>query len=60
MTNAYACDLMYMCVNFEDIIFFLGGENVKPRKNSIFMKNGKTIFSAKVQVEKLENFLDLR
>ena len=32
MTVAYACDCMYMRVNFGDKIF-LGGENVKPEKN---------------------------
>ena len=33
-----------MCVNFGDEIL-LRGENVKPEKNSIFMKNGKTVIS---------------
>ena len=37
-----------MCVNFEDEIL-LRGENVKPEKNSIFMKNGKTIISIENQ-----------
>ena len=31
-----------MCVNFGDEIL-LRGENVKPEKNSIFLKIGKTI-----------------
>ena len=44
MTIAYACDSMYMCVNFEDdFFFFFGGDNVKLGKNSIFLKNGKTV-----------------
>ena len=34
-----------MCVNFGDKILLRGGENVKPEKNSIFLKNGKTIIS---------------
>ena len=33
-----------MCVNFGDEIL-LRGENVKPEKNSIFLKNGKTVIS---------------
>ena len=32
--------------------FFYGEKNVKPEKNSIFLKKGKTIIS----VENLENF----
>ena len=32
MIVAYACDCMYMCVNFADKIF-LGGKNIKPKKN---------------------------
>ena len=43
MTIAYACKLnVYVCVNFGDEIL-LRGENVKPRKNRIFLKNGKTV-----------------
>ena len=33
-----------MCVNFGDEIM-LRGENVKPEKNSNFLKNGKTVIS---------------
>ena len=44
MKNAYACDLMYMCVNFGDEIF-LERENVKPGKNSIFLKNCQTVIT---------------
>ena len=36
--------VMRMCMNFEDEIL-LRGENVKPEKNSIFPKKGKTIIS---------------
>ena len=43
MTVAYPYDCMYMCVNLEDKFFFLEGENVKPKKNSIFLKNGKMV-----------------
>ena len=37
-----------MCVNFRDAILLRGGgggggENVKPEKNSIFLKKGKTV-----------------
>ena len=42
---------MCMCVEFRDEIF-LGGKNVKPRKKSNFLKNGKTIIS----IENLEFF----
>ena len=42
MTIAHACDCIYMCENFGDEIF-LGEENVKPGKNSIFLKNGKRV-----------------
>ena len=55
MTNAHACYLMYMCVNFGDEIF-LGGENMKPGNNSIFLKKGKTVIFIIVQVEILEFF----
>ena len=39
-----------MCVNFGDEILLRrggggGGENVKPEKNSIFLKKGKTVIS---------------
>ena len=38
-----------MCVNFGDEILLRGGggggENVKPEKNSIFLKNGKMVIS---------------
>ena len=48
MTVAYACDYVcYVCVNFRDKKFLRGGEgggeNVKPRKNLIFLKNCKTV-----------------
>ena len=33
-----------MCVKFEDEIL-LRGENMKPEKNSIFLKNDKTVIS---------------
>ena len=39
MTIAYACDSMFMFVEFSDEILSRGeGENVKPEKNSIFLK----------------------
>ena len=37
-----------MCVNFGDKILLRGGgggENVKPEKNSIFLKKGKMVIS---------------
>ena len=38
-----------MCVNFGEEIMLKGGggggENVKPEKNSIFLKKGKTVIS---------------
>ena len=35
-----------MCVNFGDEILLRGGGgNVKPEKNSIFLKKGKTVIS---------------
>ena len=35
-----------MCVNFGDEILLRGGGgNVKSEKNSIFLKNGKTVIS---------------
>ena len=37
-----------MCVNFGDEIQ-LRGENVKPEKNSIFLKKGKTVISVENQ-----------
>ena len=43
MTVSYACVLdVYDCVNFEDEIL-LRGENLKPKKNRFFMKNGKVV-----------------
>ena len=39
------CLCVLVCVNFGDKIM-LRGKNVKPRKNSIFLKNGKTVISA--------------
>ena len=43
-----------MCVNFGDEILLRGGgggggESVKPEKNSIFLKNGKTVISVENQ-----------
>ena len=49
---------MYMRVNFEDEVF-LGGENVKPGKNSNFLKNVKTVIYRYSTGEKSENSLDL-
>ena len=38
-----------VCVwNFETK-FFSGGENVKPRENPIFLKNGKMVISVKIR-----------
>ena len=34
---------VYACVNFGDEILLRGGKNVKPRKNQIFLKKGKTV-----------------
>ena len=37
---------VYVCVNFGDKILLRGGRgggNVKPRKNAVFLKKGKTI-----------------
>ena len=42
MTVAYALDCRGMCVIL-GTKFFKGGENVKPEKNAIFLKNGKTV-----------------
>ena len=36
-----------------------GGENVKPEKNSIFLKNGKTVICFYSTGKKYGNFLDL-
>ena len=42
MTIAYACDCMYMCVNFEEEFFFLRRGECKTReKTSIFLKKGE-------------------
>ena len=51
MTVAYACGLnVYACMNFRDEILLRGrggggggGVDVKPGKNRIFLKNGKTV-----------------
>ena len=48
----------YVCVNFGDE-FVLGGENVKPEKNSIFLKNGKTVIYRYSTGGKSRNSLDL-
>ena len=42
MKILYACNLMCMCVEFRDEIL-LRGEECKTRKNSIFLKKGKTV-----------------
>ena len=55
MTIAYACVLMCMCVKFWDKIL-LRGENVKPRKNSIFLKKSKMVIASIVPIENLEFF----
>ena len=56
MTSLHASNLMCMCVEFRDEILLRGGgggkENVKPEKNSFFLKNGKTVIS----IENLEFF----
>ena len=49
---------IYICVNFEDD-FFLGGENVKLGKNSIFMKKGKMVIYCYSTGGKSGNSLDL-
>ena len=59
MTVAYPYDCMYMCVNLEDKFFFLEGENVKPKKNSIFLKNGKMAIYHYSTGGKSGNSLDL-
>ena len=45
--------VMRMCVNFGDEILLRwgggGGGNVKPEKNSIFLKKGKTVISVENQ-----------
>ena len=42
--------VMRMCLNFGDEILLRGGgENVKPEKNSIFLKNGKIVISVENQ-----------
>ena len=43
-----------MCVEFRDQILLRGGgggegENVKPRENLIFLKNGKMVISVKIR-----------
>ena len=56
MTVAYACDCMYMCVNFRDEIL-VRGEECKTRENSIFfLKRGKTEIATTLQVETQEIF----
>ena len=50
--------IVCMCVNFGNEIF-LGGENVKPEKNSIFQKNGKTVICCYSTGGKFGNSLDL-
>ena len=39
------CLYVYVCVNFKEEIIFGegGGGDVKPGKNQIFVKNGKTV-----------------
>ena len=60
MTIAYACDCMYMCVNFGDEII-LRGEECKTREILIFfLKGAKKKFATIVQVETLEIFIDLK
>ena len=51
---AYACELMWMCVEFQDEIL-LRGEECKTRENSIFLRMGKTVIS----MGKSGIFLDL-
>ena len=58
MIVAYACDCMYMCVNFKDEIFFKRGECKTREKNSIFLKNGKTIIYCYSTGGKSGNSLD--
>ena len=36
-------------MNFGDEILLRGGKNVQPKKNSIFLKNGKTVISVENQ-----------
>ena len=65
MTMAYACDCMYMCVNFWDEIFLRegggggGGGNLKLEKNSIFLKKSKTVICRNSICGKPKIFLDL-
>ena len=49
---AYACELIWMCVEFRDEIL-LKGEECKTRENSIFLRKGKTVIS----MRKFEIFL---
>ena len=47
-----------LCGNFKMKLFY-GGENVKPEKNRIFLKNGKTVNCQNNTGRKPRNFLDL-
>ena len=48
-----------MC-EFQGRNFFKGEENVKPEKNSIFLKKGKTIICRYITGGKSGNFLDMK
>ena len=41
MTVAYACDCMYMCVNFGDEFFFFRGEECKTMEKFNFSEKGQ-------------------
>ena len=51
---AYACEFIWMCVEFQDEIL-LREEECKTQENSIFLRKGKTVIS----MGKYEIFLDL-
>ena len=47
MTVPYACDCVWLCVNFGDEILLRGEECKTQEKNSILLKNGKTVILIK-------------
>ena len=54
MTSLYACDcvrlhmhvIQCVCVWHFGMKFFLGGKNVKPKKNLFFFKKGRMVIAA--------------
>ena len=59
MNVAYACDCMYMCVNFGDEIF-LRRRECKTWEKFNFFKKGKTLICHNSTGGRPEIFLDLR